>query len=224
MSYMAAGQITGSDRIEDTKSEEYLSSFEKNGLVSRYVGDRFSKSTSGAYLVGIGPDGGVTAAESFEEQNVSDLVLYAVSVNVESGQDDMIYRSGLMNRPEVNSGSGAIYSDGLSMYGTEPMAVEYFLGTDIEVEKLAFMPVSDLFLDNPSYYYLKRFYGAAYFYNYTTTAYDRVNLAQTEFGMDELRPYLSQDGSIIVKYTVDDSDSNGVSWLLPHLMVTGRER
>lgn len=224
MSYMVAGQITGSDRMEETTDEEYLSSFEKNGLVSHYIGDRFSQSNSGAYLVGIGPEGGVISSEGFGEQTVSGLVLYAVSVNVESGQDGMIYRSGLTNRPEVNSGSGAIYSDGLTMYGTEPMAVEYFLGTDIEVEKLAFMPVSDLFLDNPSYYYLKRFDGAAYFYNYTTKAYDRVNLAQTEFGMEELRPYLSQDSSIVVKYKVNESDSNGVSWLLPHLMVTGRKR
>ena len=45
-----------------------------------------------------------------------------------------------------------------------------------------------------------------------------------DFGIEELRPYLSMDGSIIVKYTGEEMDSAGVSWLLPHLMVTGRER
>ena len=100
--------------------------------------------------------------------------------------------------------------------------MEYFLGTDITVEKLSFLPVSDVFTDDPSYYYLKRFDGVVHFYNYTTQTYDRVNLSQVDFGAEELRPYLSQTGSIVVKYTGNEGDSMGVTSLLPHLMVTGR--
>ena len=79
-------------------------------------------------------------------------------------------------------------------------------------------------MDDTGYYYMKRFDGAAYFYNYTTKSYDRIDLTQVDFAGEELRPYLSSTGSIIVKYTITDNESAGVSSLLPHLMVTGRER
>ena len=209
MSYMVAAQIT---------DEEWM-----KGLYSFYISDQFSQSKEGACLIGIGAEGGISSVESFHRQTVSGMVLYATDVSVEVGQDDMIYRSGLTNRPKVNSGNGVIYGDGLTMYGTEPQVVEYFLGTDLEIETLSFMPISDVFFEDPGYYYVKPFQGAAYFYNHRTKTYDRVNLDQIDFGIEELRPYLSLDGSIIVKYTGEEMDSAGVSWLLPHLMVTGRE-
>ncbi|MBQ7797212.1 MAG: hypothetical protein IJ374_11735 [Lachnospiraceae bacterium] len=222
MAYMVAGQITGSDNAEEESQSEYLRSSEKSNLLSYYIGERFSGYHEDAYLVGIGPTGGVLSEESLKDQTLDGTVLYAAKIPVSSGSEDLIYRSGLKHKPEVNSGSGAIYSDGLSMYGTEPLAVEYFLGTDITVEKLSFLPVSDVFTDDPSYYYLKRFDGVVHFYNYTTQTYDRVNLSQVDFGVEELRPYLSQTGSIVVKYTGNEGDSMGVTSLLPHLMVTGR--
>ena len=110
----------------------------------------------------------------------------------------------------------------MTMYGIEPLMVEYMLGTDLTVEKLSFLPVSDVFLDDPGYYYLKLFDGEVYFYNNTTRNYDRVNIGQVDFEADELRPYLSSKGSILVKYTINDNEFSGVSSLLPHLMVTGR--
>ena len=109
------------------------------------------------------------------------------------------------------------------MYGTEPIAVEYFLGEGLNVEKLSFLTVSADFVENSDYYYVKLFDGAAYFYNRTTREYDRVDLSKVHFTAEELRPYLSQENSIIVKYAVGESNTAGVSSLLPHLMVTGRE-
>ena len=223
MSYMAASQITGSEKDEKESGSEVLQSAERNGLISYYIGQQFSKSSTDGYLIGIGADGGVITSENLKDQVSDGLVLYSSKLSVSAGEEDLIYRSGLTNRPEINSGNGAIYSDGLTMYGTEPLAVEYVLGEDIQIEKLSFLPVADVFLDDPSYYYLKRFDGAAFFYNYTTKSFDRVNLAQVDFTAEELRPYLSQTGNIIVKYTVHEGDSAGVSNLLPHLMVTGRE-
>lgn len=223
MSYMVASQITGSAEDEAESGAEVLQSAERDGLISHYIGQQFSKSSTDGYLVGIGADGGVITSENLKNQVVNGLVLYSSKLSVSSGEEGLIYRSGLTNRPEINSGNGAIYSDGLTMYGTEPLAVEYVLGEDIQIEKLSFLPVTDVFLDDPSYYYLKRFDGAAFFYNYTTKSFDRMNLAQVDFTAEELRPYLSQTGNIIVKYTVHEGDSTGVSSLLPHLMVTGRE-
>ena len=224
MSYMVAGQITGSDKLEESDEREYLERAERDGIVSYYIGEAFGRSSSKAYLIGIAPSGSLASSDGFRGQDISELVLYSNGLQVTSGQEEMIYRSGLQNRPQINSGNGAMYGDGLTMYGMEPVTVEYFLGDDMEIEKLSFMPVSDIFMENPSYYYLKRFNGSAYFYNQTTKSYDGVNLAKVDFSLEELRPYLSPDGTLRVKYTIDESDSTGVSWLLPHLMVTGRER
>lgn len=207
MSYMVAGELT-----------------EHEEIVSYYIGDRFSKASADGYLIGIAPEGGITATESFETQLVDELVLYSAKLNVTSGEDGQIYRSALTNQPEINAGNGAIYSDGLTMYGSEPMLVEYVLGTDMDVEKLSFVSVSDCFVKDPDYYYLKRFDGTVSFYNYTTKSYDLMSLAQEEYDAEELGPYLSSDGHLIVKYATNDSDSMGISSLLPHLMVTGRKR
>ena len=193
-------------------------------MISYYVGQRFAGSTMNGYLIGIGPDGGVADTDCFKHHSVDDLVLYSTKISVSSGNDGLVYRSGLMNRPVINSGNGAIYGDGLTMYGMEPLAVEYVLGEDVEVEKVSFLPISEQFMDDTGYYYMKRFDGAAYFYNYTTKSYDRIDLTQVDFAGEELRPYLSSTGNMIVKYTITDNESAGVSSLLPHLMVTGRER
>lgn len=207
MSYMIAGEIS-----------------EYDGIVSYYMEKQFSNACTDGYLIGIGPEGGIAAAENFETQIVDSLVLYASRLTVSAGRNGQIYRSALTNQPEINSGSGAIYSDGLTMYGSEPLMVDYALGTDLEVEKVSFHSISDVFVENPDYYYLKRFDGTISFYNYTTKSYDLMSLAQTEFDAEDLGPYLSPEGHLIVKYTTNDSDSQGISSLLPHLMVTGRER
>lgn len=222
MSYMVAGQITGSSRKEEVSNSEYLRKAERDGLISYYIGERFTAGSADGYLIGIGPDSGVTAVDALAGKENDGLVLYASKLNVCSGESDIIYRSGLINQPVINSGNGAIYGDGMTMYGIEPLMVEYMLGTDLTVEKLSFLPVSDVFLDDPGYYYLKLFDGEVYFYNNTTRNYDRVNIGQVDFEADELRPYLSSKGSILVKYTINDNEFSGVSSLLPHLMVTGR--
>ena len=116
-----------------------------------------------------------------------------------------------------------IYGDGLSMYGAEPISVEYFLGEGTYVERLSFLPVSDQFLEDSEYYYLKKFDGAAYFYNQTTRTFDRVDLSKIHFTAEGLRPYLSQKNSITVKFTSGENGTAGNTLLLPHLMVTGRE-
>jgi hypothetical protein len=116
-----------------------------------------------------------------------------------------------------------MYGDALSMYGTEPIAIEYFLGDDLNVEQVSFFQVSDEFLQKPEYYYLKKFDGAAYFYNQMTHVYEQVDLSGIHFSVDELRPYLSQKNSLMVKYTSGEHGSAGNTLLLPHLMVTGRE-
>ena len=171
----------------------------------------------------IGPDGGILKEGSIKDQSADGVTLYSAKISVTSGEEEVVYRSVLKNDPEITSGSGAMYGDALSMYGTEPIAIEYFLGDDLNVEQVSFFPVSEEFLQKPEYYYLKKFDGAAYFYNQMTHVYEQVDLSGIHFSVDELRPYLSQKNSLMVKYTSGEHGSAGNTLLIPHLMVTGRE-
>lgn len=221
MSYMAAEKIIGS-KAETGEDREYPGNIGKSNLYSYYIGDKFYNYTPEARLVAIGSSGGISSEKALAEQASDGRVLYSADLSVLAGERGMVYRSGLMNKPEVNSGNGTFYGDGLTMYGTDPITVEYLLGTDIEVEKISLLPVSDEFLKDSDYYYLKRFDGEVSFYNYTTKSYDRMDSSKTDFSIEEIRPYLSQENHIVIKYVVRESDSAGISSLLPHLMVTGR--
>jgi len=221
MGYVAAAGIT--DDENDDEAAQYLSDSAKNNLYSYYIDGAFLEYQSGARLVAMAQQGGILSDGALENEHANGLVFYGADLHVTSGQDGLVYRSGLKNKPEINGGSGAVYGDGLTMYGIEPVSVEYFLGTDIQVEKLSFCQVADRFFDDSRYYYLKGFDGAMYFYNYMTKSYDRKELSQVDYTMEELHPYLSQKNSIVVKYTAGENDSAGISLLLPHLMVTGRE-
>ncbi len=223
MSYVAASSIVGSDAEGELSDSEYLEDQSRSNLYSYYLGQTFYDYTSEARLVAIGPDGGILREGTFKDQSADGVTLYSAKISVTSGEEEVVYRSVLKNDPKITSGSGAMYGDALSMYGTEPIAVEYFLGDNLNIEQVSFFSVSDEFLEKPEYYYLKKFDGAAYFYNQMTQVYDWVDLSKIHFSVDELRPYLSQKNSMMVKYTAGEHGTAGNTLLLPHLMVTGRE-
>lgn len=212
MSYVVADKIVGNEKENTGKSNLY----------ARYIGDHYYNYSGEARLIATGKNGGITVNDAMKDQDYDGRVLYAIKIPVSSGESELVYGSGLMKKPVVNSGNGAVYGDGLTMYGTDPVSVEYLLGTDIEVEQISFLPVSGEFLEDSDYYYLKQFKGEISLYNYTTKSYDRIDAEKVDFSAEELRPYLSQDNHVIVKYAVGESDSVGTSSLLPHLMVTGR--
>lgn len=222
MSYIVSEWIAGGGE-ESADDGEYLRSVEKRGLYSYFIERFYETYTADVRVAALGPENGLWNFVSAEGQAADGQVLYTSRIPVNFERDGMIYRSGFMNPAEVTSGSGSFYSDGMAMYGSDPIAVEYFLGTDIEVEKLSFLPVSEELLDRQELYYLKIFDGDAYFYNYETKTYDRAELSKIDFSAGELEPYLSPENSLVVKYTVGETDSSGVSSLLPLLMVTGRE-
>ena len=70
------------------------------------------------------------------------------------------------------------YGNSMMIYGDEPVTVEYFFGENLEIEKLDFLPVSDRFLDEPDYSYIRRFSGETSFYNQATEVWEPVNLQQ----------------------------------------------
>lgn len=218
MSYVAA-ETLAREEIDGT----VIKNTGKSSLYGFYLDKNFRTYTPDAYLISMGDSSEVFSDASMREQTADGMVLYSAKLEVKPEADGQVYRSGLAHKPEINSGNGTFYGDGMTMYGTDPVAVEYFFGTDIDVEKLEFLPVSDLFLENAEYYYLKQFDGGMYFYNHLTKEYDRMDMAKGAYSADELLPYLSMKNSMIVKYTAGDTESAGVSSLLPHPMVTGRE-
>ncbi len=218
--YMVADYLMQAGRSDEEDGHPEAGGIET--LYSHYIGEQFYDYTDEAFLIAYGEAGGIAAAEEMSGQDCDDRVLYAASIAISNEQNGRIYRSGLMHSPEVNSGSGAVYGDGLTMYGNDPVTVEYALGTDIEIEKLSFVPVSREFLEHSDYYYLKVFDGEAAFYNRQSGDYDRVDLTRIDFTAEELDPYLTKNHHIVVKYTASPGDDAGNSLLLPHLMVTGR--
>ena len=109
------------------------------------------------------------------------------------------------------------------MGGTEPLTLEYYMGTEIDVESLTFEPVSKEFLTEGSGSYIDAFTGSIYFYNYESGNYDRMELNGEIMTLEQLRPYLSPGNTLIARFVYDGTGSyNAIQ--LPMPMVAGRER
>ena len=120
--------------------------------------------------------------------------------------------------------SGQYYPMYNYAYGIDPVALEYSLGNDIEVESLKFELPSDDFMSNEKYSYMTIFKGAVYFYNHDTGNYDAMDIgARDVYTASELEPYLSPGNTMTVKYVFDGSAD--YSWVtLPVLTVLGRDK
>ena len=102
--------------------------------------------------------------------------------------------------------------------------MEYFLGMDLDVEKVGFTFISPDFFSGEDFYYIRQFGGEVYFYNNETKNYDLVDLSGGAFTESVLAPYLSAENSLVVKYMAGEENSSGVTSLLPVPVVTGRKR
>ena len=126
-----------------------------------------------------------------------------------------------MKTPKVVSG---VYdANANSMTGSEPLTLEYQLGTDIRVESLTFEPVSEIFLRNDSDNYIEAFTGSIYFYNHATGIYDKMELEGRTMNVEELGPYLPPGNVLTVRYVYEGTGRyNQIQ--LPMPMVAGREQ
>jgi hypothetical protein len=223
MTWVSAGNLAGLGDGTDTEDSEYLRSVELTNMYSFFLEKYYGQYNGEVRLAAFEEDAhaGFLAAK---DAVADGLTLHTAVLDVKFEDDGTIYRSACVREPEVTSGSGTYYGSSSVLYGSEPMVLEYFLGDDIDVEKLSFLPVSDEFLSNPRYSYTKRFTGEAYFYRPDTGVYEPVDLSVNDFTGEDLSGYLSQENSLIVQYIGGESDATGGSYALPLLMVTGRER
>ena len=105
-----------------------------------------------------------------------------------------------------------------------PVMLEYYLGNNIEVEKLNFYHLSDEVAKSMRYYYTVPFSGNMYFYNYNTGSYDSFDTNVTEYVREDLEPYLSPGNTLTVKYVYDATGDYTWNIMLPVLTVTGRSK
>ncbi|MCI8454512.1 MAG: hypothetical protein HFE84_07850 [Lachnospiraceae bacterium] len=225
-SYLLSQSLLHEGRQETAAGNEniYLRSLSRTALYAYFIDTYYGRYEPKARLAAFGPATGSGEALAEGGQVVDSRTLYTAELCVSSTRDGLVYRSGLTRAPKVTSGSGTIYGNGMALYGTDPMAVEYFFDEALSIEKVSFLPISAEFLDTPDYVYMRLFDGEVHFYNYETRSYDAVDFMQVDFTAEELLPYLSAENSLLVRYTGQEDSAEGYSMLLPIPMVTGRER
>lgn len=224
--YALAEMVTGADQYSraDISDEKYLESQDKSKLLTFYLDSDMNEYFSDARLIAFHseeekPD--FLASDTFETEG---LTLTTARIPVNQKADGRTYRCALEQYPKIRSGS---YDQrGNTVYvgePSEPLVLEYFLGSNLEIDSLTMDWISPEFVDNPRYQYLEKFDGSMYFYNYETGRNDRMDLTKTVYTKEELRPYLSPSNSITVRYSGEAKSDTAWNMILPILYVTGRE-
>lgn len=223
--YAMAEQITGAFRYKqegDIENPLYVEALERTNLLSFYMSNYLSGYHSEARIVGFSKDKDereFLKSSGFETYG-STLLTSSVEVNYE--QEGRVYRSALQKKPNVLSGE--YYAPNNTIYGLMPVMLEYYLGNDIEVEKLNFCQLTDQMAESMRYYYMVPFSGSMYFYNYNSGNYDSMNTGVTEYTKEQLEPYLSPGNTLTVKYVYDTAGEYNWNIMLPTLTVTGRSK
>ncbi|MCC8026374.1 MAG: hypothetical protein LIP16_13890 [Clostridium sp.] len=223
--YAMAEQITGASRYKrdgNIEDAEYVEALERTNLLNFYMSNYLSGYHSEARVVAFSKEKDETdfLIKPDYETYGSTLLTSPVDVNYE--KDGMIYRSAMQKKPNVLSGE--YYAPNNTMYGLTPVMLEYYLGNDIEVEKLNFYQLDGQVAESMRYYYMVPFSGKMYFYNYNSGNYDSMNKGMTEYTKDQLEPYLSPGNTLTVKYVYDTSGEYNWNIMLPTLTVTGRSK
>ncbi len=222
-SYQVAAFLSGESAFEqaDISDEEYVRAAEKTNLLRFYLDNHMPYFTLPvARIVGFadisGENGGFV-----RNRNDEGITVVSSAVQVYPADEEKIYRSALLKTPRVLGGS--YDADTNSLYGLDPVTLEYFLGSDVEIGQLYFDYVSDVFLEPSAGGDLAPFAGKIYFYNRFTGVYDEKNILQTEFSRQDLDLYLSDENTLTVRYVYENRDQYNWNILLPMLNIAGRE-
>lgn len=217
-----AEKITGGDQYSktDINDKEYMKALARTNLLISYLD--FSKNNYTSYVRVVG----VSAQEEpnilgLDSDEQAGLTVVSSSLPVYMGEDEITYRSALLKKPAVISGS--YYSANNTLYGIDPLVLEYSLGNDIQVDKLYFDYVSEAFTETVKTNSLTPFTGSIYFYNHGTGVFDKMNESQTVYTREELESYLSPGNTITVKYLYSNVAEYSWDILLPMLNIVGRE-
>lgn len=225
LGYAMAEQITGASRYKrkgDIEDVSYVEALERTNLLSFYMSNYLSGYHPDAKIVAFSKDKDETGFLKKPDFETYGSTLLTSSVDVNYERDGMVYRSAMQKKPNVLAGE--YYAPSNTMYGLTPVMLEYYLGNDIEVEKLNFYQMSDQVAESMRYYYMVPFKGKMYFYNYNSANYDSMDKGVTEYTKEQLEPYLSPGNTLTVKYVYDTAGEYNWNIMLPTLTVTGRSK
>lgn len=221
-SNQVAEKITGVDQYAqpDIKNKEYIDALTRTNLLIEYLDGTEVTYTPNARIVGIS---GVEEAEPLQisSEEVEGRTVLSSVLPVYSSEEQVLYRSALMKKPTIISGN--YYSSNNTLYGVDPLVLEYYLGEDIEVETLYFDYVSEKFTNTVKANTLTLFEGSIHFYNHETGDFDKMDPECLVYDKEMLKPYLSEKNTIIIRYIYDNTTEYSWDILLPMLNVTGRE-
>ena len=222
-SYDVASWLSGEKQFQqaDVGDDAYVEAAEKTNLFVFYLENFMPDYSPGAKVVGIcrqsEADGDHLAGSAAAEGNM----VASSDISVYSGDEQVIYRSGLIRTPDVLGGS--YDAAGNALFGADPVTLEYSLGNDVRIEKLMFQYVSDAFVTGRNKGNLSLFRGNVYFYNHSTGKYDLMDSMKETYEAYELIPYLSPGNTITVKYVYENMTDYNVNVLLPMVNLVGRE-
>ena len=224
---MVSSRITGRYQYKnaDIENPDYMTALARTNILNFYLDQYYSDYNSQARVVAFSTE---QEGKDFLDDEVREdyetfgTTLYTAALDVSTERDGYTYRSCLLKEPRIISGQ--YYASDNSGYGVEPIVLEYYLGNDIEVERLNFETPSEEFLDHDNTYYTNLFSGSISFYNHTTGSYELMDGEKESYTSEELEPYLSPRNNITVQYVWEGSDEDNWYQTLPALTVVGREK
>lgn len=216
-----AEKITGSDqyREPDINDKKYMEALARTNLLISYMDYASTSYSPNARVVGVGMDDESLA--DWKPMAAEGMTVVSSSLEVYPEDEEMTYRSVLMKKPLVISGN--YDSSKNTLYGIDPLVLEYSLGNDLEIEKLFFDYVSDRFTQTVKANSLVSFTGSIYFYNHDRGGFDKMDETKTMYLREELQPYLSSGNTITIRYVYSNVSEYSWDILLPVLNMVGRE-
>jgi len=223
-SFLVSARVTGSYQYPKAGIEDpaYMLALSRTNILSFYLDKYSSFYNPEARIVAFSKDQSDSQFLAGGNYETFGMSMFTSTIDVKTKNNGETSRSALMKTPTVVSGQ--YYADSNAIYGVDPVALEYFLGNDLEVETLTFENPSDEFLNSESFYYATIFKGNIYFYNHDTGNYDAMDPNKSVYKAWELTPYLSPGNTLTVKYVCDNTSENNWYVTLPMLTVTGRDK
>lgn len=222
-SYQVAAYLSGQDRFKeaDINNDAYMEALAKTNVLTFYLDNFMPDYSPNAKVIGVFSHKGESETYLLNSGTAVGKTVASADISVYSSEDEVIYRSGLVKKPQVSGGSYDFA--GNMLYGGEPVTLEYSLGNDVRIEKLLFRQVSPIFTQRGFVHNLNLFAGNMYFYNHSTGKFDLMDSMKTVYEGYELTPYLSPGNTVTVKYVYENMTDYSLNVLLPLVEIVGRE-
>lgn len=208
-------------RQADIGDDAYVEAVEKTNLFVFYLENFMPGYSPNARVIGICGQSEEEGEGLVTSGTAQGNTVAASDISVYSSDEQVLYRSGLIRTPDVLGGSYDAASN--TLFGADPVTLEYSLGNDVRIEKLMFQYVSDVFVTGRNRGNLSLFRGNIYFYNHNTGKYDLMDSMKERYEAYELISYLSPGNTITVKYVYENMTDYNVNVLLPMPNIVGRE-